>query len=297
MAYRGELAGVATALCWSLTSVFFALGSKRWGAVRLNRIRLAMAVVFLASTHAVILGGAIPHGAGVRGWLLLGASGVVGLVVGDSCLFHAFTLIGPRKAMLVMSTVPIVSGILAWVTLGESLTAVQAVGVLVTVTGVFIVVAERARGGPVVEERLLAGVLYAAGGAVSQAVGLVAAKEGLRTGISDLSGTLIRMLVAAGVLWGMAVVTGKMRRTLAVLRDRPGLGFALGGSFFGPYLGVWMSLVAIRFAKIGVASALMGLVPIFVIPLVVFVFREKVSLRAILGTVAATAGAALLFLR
>jgi drug/metabolite transporter (DMT)-like permease len=297
MEYRGEMAGLATAVCWSLTSIFFTLGSRRWGALSLNRMRLVLAVVFLSAAHAVSYGSPLPDAAGSREWLLLGISGIVGLVIGDSFLFHSFTLIGPRKAMLVMSTVPILSGILAWITLGESLTGIQILGVLVTVSAVIAVVAERARGGPIGEERLVAGLLLALGGAVAQAVALVAAKEGMGTGVTGLSGTWIRMVVAMGAMWGIAALTGDAAKTLRAARDRRGLGYALGGSFFGPFLGVWMSLVAVLHAPVGVASSLMGLVPIFVLPLVRGVFGERISLRAVLGTVAATGGVVLLFLR
>jgi drug/metabolite transporter (DMT)-like permease len=55
-----------------------------------------------------------------------------------------------------------------------------------------------------------------------------------------------------------------------------------------------MSLEAVDHAKVGVASALMALAPVLVLPMVRVVYGERVSYRAIFGTMATFAGVALL---
>jgi drug/metabolite transporter (DMT)-like permease len=64
----------------------------------------------------------------------------------------------------------------------------------------------------------------------------------------------------------------------------------------GPVLGVSMSLVAVQNAEVGVASTLMALPPVIVLPISHFVFKEKVSWQAVLGTGLAITGVAVLFL-
>ena len=59
---------------------------------------------------------------------------------------------------------------------------------------------------------------------------------------------------------------------------------------------VFSTLVAVRHAQVGIASTLMGLSPIFIIPLARVFFHEKVSLRAAVGTVVALAGATVILL-
>jgi len=68
-----------------------------------------------------------------------------------------------------------------------------------------------------------------------------------------------------------------------------------GGALFGPFIGVWLSLVAVQYAYVGIASTLMALPPIFLIPLSWWIFREKISLVAIVGTIIAVIGVALIF--
>ena len=80
------------------------------------------------------------------------------------------------------------------------------------------------------------------------------------------------------------------------MRDRSTLWLILGGSLIGPFLGVWLSIVSIQLAPLGVASTLMSLNPIFLLPFAFIIFKERVSLRAVLGTLVSVAGIVILFL-
>jgi drug/metabolite transporter (DMT)-like permease len=71
--------------------------------------------------------------------------------------------------------------------------------------------------------------------------------------------------------------------------------FAAGGAIMGPFLGVWLSLVAVKMIPAGIAATLNAMTPIMVIPVVIFYYKEKVSYRAVLGAVVAFIGVALLF--
>ena len=290
----GESAALATALLWAFTSIFFSLASRRIGALTVNSLRLLMAVLLLGASHALLLGGLVPR-AGAEAWLWLGASGLVGLTLGDTLLFQALVDLGPRKAMLVMSTWPIFSAILAFFFFGELLSAVELLGVVLTLLGIAWVILEKNAAGS--GERQARGVLCAAGGAACQAAGLVLAKQGLASGLSPLPGTLIRMIVAAAGLWAVTLATGHAASAFSKLKDRRALIFTSAGAFTGPFLGVWMSLLAVSRTKVGVASALMALVPILLLPIVRVAFNERVSMRATLGTLLSFIGVLLLFLK
>jgi drug/metabolite transporter (DMT)-like permease len=205
--------------------------------------------------------------------------------------------LGPRKALLVMSSWPIFSALLALFFFGESLSWPELAGISLTVSGIAWVILERNAGTEKRTGHALRGVLCAVGGAVCQATGLVLAKEGLSPGLAPLSGTLIRMIVAAACIWAVTLVLGQSKETIARLKDRRALLFTSAGAFTGPFLGVWMSLVAVSHAKVGVASALMAVVPILLIPIVRVAFDERVTWRAILGTVLSFIGVLLLFFK
>jgi drug/metabolite transporter (DMT)-like permease len=82
----------------------------------------------------------------------------------------------------------------------------------------------------------------------------------------------------------------------SAFRDRRALGTTAFGSFFGPFLGVSLSLTAVQFIPAGVAQTIMGIVPVLIIPFAILVRKERVSPRAIAGAVLAVAGVAILFL-
>ena len=74
------------------------------------------------------------------------------------------------------------------------------------------------------------------------------------------------------------------------------MGLIALGALVGPLLGVSASLFAVQHAEIGVASTLMALPPVIVLPISYFVFKEKIGWQAIAGTILAIIGVAILFL-
>jgi drug/metabolite transporter (DMT)-like permease len=298
--FTGELAALSTALCWSFTSVFFTLGGSRVGSVVVNRTRLVLAVTFLSLTHLIIFGRLVPAGADPGRWFWLGLSGVIGLVIGDSMLFQAFITIGPRVSMLLMTLVPVISTVLAFLFFGESLSIREIIGIIIVISGISWVVNETNKNGDIVFHRsgkqVLHGVLLGIGGAMGQALGLITSKQGLMGHYPPLSANVIRMITAAAVMWIITLVSGRAVFTIRRLKDVRALGAITGGALCGPFIGVWLSLVAISYARIGIASTLMSLTPILIIPLSIWIFKDRVSIRAVFGTSIAFAGVVLLLL-
>jgi drug/metabolite transporter (DMT)-like permease len=89
---------------------------------------------------------------------------------------------------------------------------------------------------------------------------------------------------------------GKIRLALTSYKDKKALITLSLGSFFGPVIGVWLSLVSIKYTRLGIATTLMSLTPIFLIPITRTVFKERISAGAVFGTIIAVAGVAILLL-
>lgn len=296
--FTGEIAALGTSVCWTLTSIFFTISGRRVGSVTVNQTRLVMAVAFLSVAHLLVQGQWWPAQADLYRWLWLGLSGVIGLVLGDTLLFQAFILIGTRRSVLLMSLVPIISVIVAWLLLGEMLSAVEMVAVGLTVGGIAWVVSERGGGSGVQADprHYRLGILAGIGGALGQALGLVVSKKGMAGDFAPLSATLMRMVVAATVIWSYTLLRGRAGQTLRALTDRRASLAILGGAITGPFLGVWLSLVAIKLTRVGIASTLMALPPILVLLPSVWIFKERISPQSLVGTMVAIGGVALIFL-
>ena len=171
----------------------------------------------------------------------------------------------------------------------------------VTLAGVLWVVSERDPAAPVrsqTENRnYLIGLFFALLGALGQAGGLITAKFGLVDNFPVLSGQIIRMGVASLALWAWTLAARQGSATWLRLREQPlALRYILAGAFFGPVLGIFFSLVGIQNTAVGVASTLQALPPVFLIPIGYYFMKERVSARAIVGTLVALVGVAMLFL-
>jgi drug/metabolite transporter (DMT)-like permease len=229
----------------------------------------------------------------------LAVSGVIGLVLGDTFLFRAFKDIGARVSMLVMSLVPAVSALLAYFFLAESMTPIALVGMSVTIAGITLVVLEKHDEETTRHRVTGAGLLFAFLAAVGQAVGLIFAKKAFLLGdIHGFVATFIRILISVLVITPVAVISGRYRKPVAVFsKDRKALLYTIIGSILGPYLGITFSLIAIQHTKVAIASTIMAMPPIIMLPLVRYFYKETLTWKRVLGAFIAVGGVALLFLR
>lgn len=278
--------------------MLFAAAGLRIGSLAVNLLRLAVGVVLLSATHLILRGTPFPFDAPGRVLFYLSLSGFIGLALGDLCYFKALVLLGPRLGTLVMSMWPVFSTLLAWPVIGETMMPLQIVGIAVTLGGVGWVVSERQKGQTAHERRpkLFLGVVVGVGGAVGQALAYVLSKKGMGDNYDSLSATVIRMYTATLCMWLMAIFAGRAARVVKGTSNRTALAQLAIGAVFGPYLGVWMSLFALNHTKTGIAATLMSLVPVFIIPAVMIVYRKMPTPRAVLGAVVAVAGVAIIFL-
>jgi drug/metabolite transporter (DMT)-like permease len=293
----GEFAAVLTAVCWSFTSIFFNNASRAIGSVRVNRLRLLVATVILIAAHWIILGSPLPFGATTEQWFWLGLSGIIGLALGDAFLFQGYVHIGARLTTVIMALDPVFSALIAWIWLGEQLSIIEVIGILITVLGVGWVVLEQRNGNSTHSRKdMILGVLCGIGAVLGQAIGFVLSKKGLAGNFSPLSGVLMRIVVATLVMWVLALFSGKIKDTWAGFEDKSAMKNIVAGSIVGPSLGVWLSMVAVQLIPVGIASTLMATRPILLLPLSKLFYKEKITVRAVVGTVIALIGVSIIFL-
>ncbi|MEM7157247.1 MAG: DMT family transporter [Myxococcota bacterium] len=302
----GQLAGLGTAACWAMTSLFFADASTRVGSLVVNFVRLVLALAMLSLVTSITRGMPWPTDATGHAWLWLSVSGLFGFTLGDLCLLRALVVIGPRLGSLLMSFAPPFTALIGWAILGETLRLDQLLGMTLTVGGVGWALADRRRDddgdgekkdesaqAPLDRGAMVRGVLLGIGAGLGQAAGLVLSKYGMGD-YDAMAATQIR--VVAGGLGFAAIFTATRwwPRVRSALSNRRAMRSTTIGAVFGPFLGVWLSLFAVQHTNAGVAASLMATSPIIIIPMVVLVRREKVGWGGILGTVLAVAGVVLL---
>jgi drug/metabolite transporter (DMT)-like permease len=291
----GELSAIATAVLWTFSTLAWTAAGRYVGALAVSSVRLGITCLMLAAYGQIVRGQWFPFDAGREMWLVMGLSGIMGFLVADLCLFKAYLLIGPRLSLLVLSLSPPMAAVISLLTLGDRLSKLQCLGMVVTLAGVAWVVLERPNGNGQRHPHLRQGVILGVLAAAAQATGLVLSKRSI--GNYDAgAATMVRALPA---LAGYAILIAVQRRwpiIFAAIRDPRVMTILTGGSIVGPFLGVILSLVALRHCPAGVVATILATMPVLILPASVLLHREKVSPRAVLGALLSVVGIAMLVL-
>ncbi len=293
----GELAALATSFCFALTALIFTSAGRMVGSQTTNRIRLVFALIYLTILNLLLFRTPLPFTAVSSRWIWLSLSGVIGLSLGDAFFFQSLVSVGPRLGSLLLSLAPIFGSIIAWIFFGETLTLLQITGIVLALAGIGWVVMSHEEPADTPHGHTQRGVIFGVLAGLGQAVGLVLSKQGMFGSFSPFQGNVIRMVAAVIFTWLLTAVDGSFNTTITTVRGQPrAIRLIALGAFIGPVLGVSASLLAVQHAEIGVASTLMALPPVIVLPISYFVFKEKIGWQAIAGTTLAILGVAILFL-
>lgn len=141
--HLGEYAALLTAVFWTITAIAFESAGKKVGSLSTNLIRLFLAFLFIGIYSQITRGSFIPLDATAHNWIWLSLSGFIGFVIGDLLLFEAYVVIGSRISMLIMSLTPPITAFMGWLIMGETLTRQNMLGMVLTITGIMLVVIDR----------------------------------------------------------------------------------------------------------------------------------------------------------
>lgn len=294
--HYGEFISLLVAFFWSITALSFESASKKVGSLPVNIIRLIIGFVFLTTLNLIMRGRLLPTDASAHNWIWLSLSGLIGFVLGDFFLFKSFTIIGSWFAMLIMTLAPPLAALFGWMILDETLSMVAAAGILVTLTGIVITMFRRDSGNNKLKiSKPVKGIMYALAGAVGQALGIVFSKYGMQD-YDPFAATQIRIITGITGFIILITFSGKWNAVWSATGNVKAMISTSIGSFFGPFLGVSLSLAALQYTTTGIASTIMAMVPIFIIPPSILLFRHKISWREVIGTIISLIGVTLFFL-
>ena len=292
----GEFAALLTAISWTFGALAFESACKKAGSLAVNWIRLVMGFFLLSIFCLFYRGLFLPIDASAHTWFWLSLSGIIGFAIGDLFLFQAFIEVGSRISMLIMASVPPMTALIGWGIMGETLSNKGSIGMVLTITGIALVVLERKT-----EQRQVRfshpvrGIVIAFGGALGQSVGLVFSKYGMGS-YDAFAATQIRIISGTAGFTVIIMILRKWKRIHEALANKYAMKPTTAGAFLGPFIGVSLSLFAIQHTTTGIASTIMAIVPVLIIPPAVILFKEKVTVKEIIGAVIAVSGVSVLFI-
>lgn len=311
MNYLGEIISLAVAVLWTMAALTCEYAGRRFGVLIVNVWRMLMGVVLSGILCWCILGSVFPLYADVETWAWMLLSGMIGFFLGDMCLLNSYLYIGSQHAQLLMTTAPIFSAFGAWIAMGQSLTVGNMIAMAVTLLGIAIAVLGKAQGKKRVTIDLpIKGMLFGLAAGMGQGFGYLFSVIGLHHYVSivpaaqqeslgiflPFSANFIRMIAGLICFTTLLLIRGKGKEMCQSVQDGKGMFITLLAVLSGPLIGVGLSLMASQYTAAGIASTIMAITPIIILPPAYFLFHRKITLKAVIGAIISVVGVSLFFL-
>lgn len=281
----GALCALGSAITWAMTSLLVRTVCPPLNSVVVSVVRSliggGLLLAWVLATGGIARIGGMSPGT----FALLAVSIVVAIAVGDVLFFESARMLGLARAMTVSMTYPLMGAVLAAVFLGEPMTARLVAGSLVTLSGLALIVRTRPADGPR-ERRSRLGLAAATAAAASWAVSLLVLKPAMGS-LDPVTAQAVRLPLAGLLLmatpWGWGAPSLMVRASRGVLARVALLGAITAGSSV-------LFVTGVKYADVAVAAVLSSTAPLFAIPLGLIFLGERLTVRAVFGTLVTVAG-------
>ena len=279
-----------SALFAGATSILAKCGIKKTDSTVATAIRTI--IVLLMSFVMVLLVGSLDGITSIspKTWVFLVLSG---LATGASwlCYFRALGAGDVNKVVPIDKSSTILTILLAFPVLGEPISWLKGICVVLIGTGTFLMIEKKQTDGDKVTKR--SWLLYAILSAVFAALSSILGKIGI-SGVESNLGTMIRTAVVLVMSWMMVFVTGKAKEVRRIPGTELGFiclsGLATGGSWLCYYK-------ALRDGLASVVVPIDKLSILVTIAFSYFVFKEKLTRKALVGLILIVAGTLLMLVQ
>lgn len=291
MATTGVVAALAAALCWALSSSLWRRLPTSLSAAQLNLVKNLLAVAL--QLPVLLLGGWLVSPLTL---MLLLASGVVGIALGDSLYFAALRRLGTRRTLTLEAGGPALSLLGGALFLAEWPRWPQGLGVALICLSAALVARQPSPAGgaavvplPLGGQRL--GLLLALAALVCGSAGALLSRAALRdSALPPLQSATLRLAAAAIVM-----VPLLRRLPPPGMRPRPlrrRWPLVLLATLLGTSGGILLQQTALQHLPAGLAVALLATAPVLALPLA-GLEGDRPGLSGLLAAALALAGVSL----
>ncbi len=293
----GQTCALLAAITWAFALVLFKRSGERIPPLALNLFKNVIAIILLAATLLVMRDGiGTLRGFPRDDFLVLILSGIIGITLADTLMFHGLNLIGVGLFSIVDCLYSPAIILFSFVFLFEKLTAAQYVGAVLIIAGVFISSRHEPPPGRT-RAQLLSGVLLVVLAIGLMAVGAVVMKPVLETdGFPLIWGTILRLLAATLVLAVLALASPKRKALWSVFRPAPVWKVSIPGSVLGAYLAMVFWVAGFKYTLASIASILNQTTIIFALVLATLMLKERFTRRKAVAVTLALAGVIIVWL-
>lgn len=291
-----ELAALGTATCWAITGLISADGVRALGAFHFNLYRQVFVTALLA---LIVLAAGLWAGMDWQTIGVLVASGIIGILVGDTFNFAAVGRLGPRRAGAIFALNAPMAAVMGWAFLGEVLGGQAWFGIGLTVAGVAMAIMGRpganAHRLEALQGSILIGLALGLAGGFGQAVGSLIARPVMTAGLNPYVASLIRV-GASGLAMGLLAAT-PLAPAAPKAVSRNALVLTAITAIIGLLVGMTLFLYALQGTKTGIVATLSATSPVIILPMLWLRTGQRPSALGFCGAALAVAGLALIFSR
>jgi len=289
----GQTFSLLCAIAWAFALVLFKRAGERIPPVALNLFKNCIGLILLVATLAVLTVLGIDGFESVRqrpprDWAILMLSGVIGIALADTILFHALNLIGVGLFSIVDCAYAPFAVLFAWLLLAEQLTLVHYAGGALILVGVLIASRHDPPPGRT-RRQIIAGMLLALLAVALMAFGIVIAKPVLKD-FPLLWATTVRLLAGSALLVLFSLATNGGTRHWGVFRSSVSWKFAVPGAVLGMYVSLILWMAGFKYTYASIAAVLNQTSVVFSCVLAALVLKETFDARKIMALVLAVVG-------
>jgi DME family drug/metabolite transporter len=294
----GVAIALLTALSWAGSSTILKFLTASIDTLSLNTLRLWTGSIILLFFIFLSGRGDLYVATELAPLLLVMASGIVALAVGDSIYIKSLSFIDVSRAFPIgHCTFPVMTMVVAILFLGEPFTWFNGIGAALVILGVYLVAVfgERERTPASAGANARGGVL-ALMAAVAWTLGAVALKLGV-TNMDTFVAAAIRIPVSALALTGLVLSRRRKDGTLQFRKyGRRNVVLAACAGILSYGVAAVGYVTAMQLIGAGKTVLITTMAPILILPLSILFLKEKLTRYSVLGVLTCVAGVCLVAL-
>ena len=282
MEFIGIIAALSSAASWAFGTVVFE---------KLGKVVPYAGITFLKGVFSLLLMLLIVLLCGdfktitLHDSIILTASGIIGIAIGDSLFFKSLQDLGAKIQVLYFLLGQIVTMILSFLLLGDVLSISEYVGAIVLLIGIIIVTWGKQEDHPNKLRGVLGGFLSILCFSISTIMIKYTDEQ-----IDVISASFYRML-AGTIIMTIVGTTGKrISAWISPLKDKKILTLFLVNVFVITVGGFILSMYAIKTISVSLASVLSTTEPVFVILFAYLVNKDSIKKKEIIGAIISIVG-------
>lgn len=291
--YIGEIFAFLCSILWAAAIIFFRKSGRFTKPFALNFFKNTVASILFILT-SIVLGKALFVNAPIKDYLLLAASGIIGIALADTLFFQALNRLGASLTQIVNCLYMPIMITLSFLFLNETFSFMQFMG-----TGLIIlainVSTRKSTDFKSSKKDLYIGMFLAFLSMLFMAIGVIMIKP-ILANYSILWSTEIRLI--SGTI-GMAIVAFilKDRRVIfSTFKPSKNWKYLIPGATIGAYLAMIIWLAGFKYTQANTASAINQTNVIFVFIFASIFLQEKFTVRKLIGVILSFAGVLLVTL-